>query len=211
MRVSRSNFVLTAISVGFLLIALSFVLELRGRHKPLPPIPEVDPSFTEPSTVRHSLSDLIRIGEDTTFFECYLCHDEDASLTLNFDDEFNVILPEEHEDIKMMHGQHNRNNNCFNCHNESNLEALQTRDEHELKIQDSSLLCASCHGPTYRDWEAGIHGRSSGYWDRSLGPVRKQDCASCHNPHHPSFPPFKPAPGPHNLRQTSRPEIEATH
>ena len=69
----------------------------------------------------------------------------------------------------MAHGRHNRNNLCYNCHNESNLELFQTRDGRELKLADSTPLCGSCHGPTYRDWEAGAHGRTSGYWNRQLG------------------------------------------
>ena len=55
----------------------------------------------------------------------------------------------------MGHGTHNRNNNCFNCHDEQNLELLQTRDGRQIKLAESPLLCGSCHGPTYRDWEAG--------------------------------------------------------
>ena len=81
----------------------------------------------------------------------------------------NIIVAKEHPDIVMGHGQHGRNNNCFNCHNETNLVLLQPRDGRELKFADSPKLCGSCHGPTYRDWEAGAHGRTSGYWDRSKG------------------------------------------
>ena len=61
-------------------------------------------------------------------------------------------------------------------------------------------MCGSCHGPTYRDWEAGVHGRTSGYWDRSLGPMDRKACVNCHNPHAPHFPGRPPAPGPHPLR-----------
>jgi len=99
----------------------------------------------------------------------------------------------------MGHGQHGRNNNCFNCHNETNLTLLQPRDGRPLTFADSSPLCGSCHGPTYRDWEAGAHGRISGYWDRAQGPFKRQNCVNCHNPHSPKFPPRKPAPGPHLL------------
>lgn len=195
----RQETTLTAIIAGFLLLATTFLLDLWGDPPQLETVPPVDPRFTEPTTVRQSLSDLIRAGEDTVFFECYLCHDEDVTPELEFDEDLRIVLPEEHENIEMHHGSHNRNNHCFNCHNEDNLETLQTRDHQTLPLSESSRLCASCHGPTYRDWEAGIHGRSSGYWDRSQGPVQKQDCASCHNPHNPTFPPFEPAPPPRGL------------
>jgi hypothetical protein len=68
-----------------------------------------------------------------------------------------------------------------------------------LKIVESPALCGSCHGPTYRDWEAGVHGRTSGYWQRDLGSIDRKVCTSCHNPHSPAFPSRPPAPGPHPL------------
>jgi uncharacterized CHY-type Zn-finger protein len=112
----------------------------------------------------------------------------------------------------MGHGRHGRNNNCFNCHNETNLVLLQPRDGRELKFADSTQLCGSCHGPTYRDWEAGAHGRISGYWDRSQGPIERKDCVNCHNPHSPRFPSRKPAPGPHPLREmTAADAAPASH
>ena len=83
---------------------------------------------------------------------------------------------------------HNRNNNCFNCHDEQNLELFQTRDGRELSFGDSTPLCGSCHGPTYRDWEAGAHGRTSGLWNRDPAGFKRQNCVSCHNPHSPKVP-----------------------
>jgi cytochrome c553 len=84
---------------------------------------------------------------------------------------------------------------------------LQTRDGRELKLSEPTALCGSCHGPTYRDWEMGIHGRTSGYWNRKpvLGEERKV-CVNCHDPHAPKFPGRKPAPGPHPLRPAKRVE-----
>jgi uncharacterized CHY-type Zn-finger protein len=111
----------------------------------------------------------------------------------------------------MGHGTHNRNNNCFNCHDEQNLELLQARDGRQIKLVESPLLCGSCHGPTYRDWEAGAHGRIGGYWDRSLGPMKRQICVDCHNPHRPKIPPCKPAPGPHLLHPVASVAAKASH
>ena len=72
----------------------------------------------------------------------------------------------------------------------------------QVKFQDSPQLCGSCHGPTYEDWEAGAHGRISGYWDRSLGPIKRQDCVNCHNPHSPHVSrPGTRRPGPHLLHE----------
>ena len=105
-------------------------------------------------------------------------------------------------DIVMGHGQHGRNNNCFNCHNETNLVLLQPRDGRELTFAESTKLCGSCHGPTLRDWDAGAHGRTSGYWDETRVKDRqRKDCVNCHNPHSPRFPSRQPAPGPHPLKE----------
>ena len=75
----------------------------------------------------------------------------------------------------MKHGTHDRNNNCFNCHDEQNLELLQTRDGRQIKLAESPPLCGSCHGPTYRDWEGGAHGRTGGYWDLDRRPYETPD------------------------------------
>ncbi|MEI6675659.1 MAG: cytochrome c3 family protein, partial [Verrucomicrobiota bacterium] len=124
---------------------------------------------------------------------------------LKYDAKQQLVIPDEHSDIVMGHGTHGRNNNCFNCHNDANLLRLQPRDGRELKFEQSTLLCGSCHGPTYRDWEAGSHGRTSGYWGRAQGPFKKQDCVNCHNPHSPKFPGRKPAPPPNYLRERRAP------
>jgi predicted CXXCH cytochrome family protein len=100
----------------------------------------------------------------------------------------------------MRHGRNNRNDYCFNCHDPQNIEQLKASAGQTFKITESSRLCGSCHGPTYRDWEAGIHGRTSGYWNRQAGATTREDCTSCHDPHNPEFPSMKPGPGPHLFR-----------
>jgi formate-dependent nitrite reductase cytochrome c552 subunit len=175
------------------------------------PIPLVDTNFLDTSTVRRSYADLVRAKEDLSDFDCYACHEKGKPPTLRFDTNQNLIVPKEHPDIVMGHGRHGRNNNCFNCHNENNLELLETRDGHKVTFSESQLLCGSCHGPTYRDWEAGAHGRTSGYWDRSKGPIERKICVNCHNPHSPRFPGRKPAPPPHPLRANGIASIEPSH
>lgn len=194
--------VLSTLVVLFLALAAAFHQNLWGRPAPVAFIPPVDPQFTNTATVRTNLADLIRAKADLADFDCYGCHERKKPPQLRYDTNQNLIIPKEHEDIVMGHGRHHRNNNCFNCHNETNLVVLQTRDGRELKMEDSAALCGSCHGPTYRDWEAGVHGRTSGFWKREAGPIERKLCVSCHNPHSPAFPPRKPAPGPHPLRAT---------
>jgi len=199
-RPARTSLVLTGVAALFLALAACFWLNLWGHTHYPPQIPLVDPQFTNTATVRVSYADILRTKADASDFDCYGCHNRKKPPVLQFDANQVLVVPKEHEDVVMKHGTHNRNNNCFNCHNETNLVMLQTRDGHEVKLEESVRLCGSCHGPTYRDWEAGVHGRTSGYWKRDAGAMDRKLCVNCHNPHSPAFPGRKPAPGPHPLR-----------
>lgn len=209
---SRTPLVLTILTVVLSSLTLAFLGNLWGRPANLRPIAPVDPQFTNIAPVRASYAQLAREEADLSDFDCYACHEKEKPPPLTFDENHNLIVPREHGNIVMAHGQHNRNNLCYNCHNEANLELFQTRDGRELKLADSTSLCGSCHGPTYRDWEVGAHGRTSGHWDRKLGAFDRKDCVSCHDPHSPRFPSQKPAPGPNPLRGPVRAaSIERSH
>ena len=196
----KTRIVLVVLAATFALLAAAFSLDLFGKPAAPRQLPLVDPEFLTTETWRRSYADLVRSKADLDAFDCYACHEQGKKQVLKYDAKQQLVIPDEHSDIVMGHGTHGRNNNCFNCHNDENLLRLQPRDGRELKIEESTLLCGSCHGPTYRDWEAGMHGRTSGYWDRSLGPFKKQDCVNCHNPHSPKFPGRQPAPAPNYLR-----------
>lgn len=196
--------VLTVLSLAFAGLAIAFSLDLWGHTTPLRVIPLVDPAFIETDTVRDSYAELVRKKEDLSDFDCYGCHEKGNPPPIRYDTNHVIIIPKEHVNIEMSHGRHNRNNNCFNCHDEHNLEHFQTRDGRELKFAESTPLCGSCHGPTYRDWEAGVHGRTSGYWQRVSGTRERRDCVECHNPHNPKFPGRQPAPKPNPLREQPR-------
>jgi formate-dependent nitrite reductase cytochrome c552 subunit len=199
------------LALSFLALAAVFLFELWGQPQPPPAIPLVDPAFLDTATLRESYAELARKEGDLSGFDCYACHEKNKPVPLHYDANHNLIMPKEHEDIVMNHGAHNRNNNCYNCHDETNLELLQTRDGRELKFADSTALCGSCHGPTYRDWEAGAHGRISGHWHRARGEFKRQDCVDCHDPHAPKFPARKPAPGPNSLRGEGRGSTPKNH
>ena len=134
---------------------------------------------------------------------CTGCHSEEEGVELDWDDEGRVLIPPAHSNLKLLHGRNRKNNDCFNCHDRSNLRYLVTRDGRQLEPAASNELCADCHGPKYRDWEIGIHGRLNGYWDRNLGEARRKDCTSCHDPHAPMFPKYKPGPAPQPVRVTA--------
>ncbi|MEW6161513.1 MAG: cytochrome c3 family protein [Verrucomicrobiota bacterium] len=205
---AKTALVLAGWAGVFLGAAAAFRADLWGRPEPLPAIPLVDPAFTNTTTVRLSAAELIKSGEDTSGFDCYACHDKKEPPDLHIDAQGLVVLPKEHEDLVMRHGRSNRNMNCYNCHDRDNLDKLKTRDGKLFSFEESTQLCASCHGPTYRDWEIGVHGRVSGYWNRDLGSASRKECASCHHPHAPAFPEVKPAPGPHPLHPRSQPSAD---
>ena len=201
----KTNLALAGVAFGFLVLAGVFARDLPGRAEvSRPPVPLVDLKFIDPTPNRVSIAVNLRKGADASDYDCYVCHERNKPLKLNIGPDGDVIVPSEHKDIVMAHGEHKRNNNCFNCHDENNLDQLQTRDGRVLKLTDLSpastpQLCGSCHGPTYRDWEAGAHGRTSGYWNRQMGDYSRLSCVSCHNPHSPRFQGRQPAPAPHRL------------
>jgi hypothetical protein len=196
---AKKNLVLTLLTAGFFGLAGAFLLNLWGRPVPLALAPPTPTDFTNTTTVRLSAADLFRTEGDTSGLSCYTCHDAKKELVVNLDPKGSVILSEPHKEIVMQHGRKNRNDHCFLCHDPKNLELLRAHEGQAFKLTESSQLCGSCHGPTYRDWEAGIHGRTAGFWDRQRGAILRSDCTSCHDPHNPAFPAIKPGPAPHPL------------
>jgi hypothetical protein len=95
----------------------------------------------------------------------------------------------EHQHIQLEHGE---NRFCLNCHHAANRSAFADYDGAEIAEGDVVLLCAKCHGPTYRDWQAGAHGRRNGYWDLRQGTQTRLRCIECHDPHRPKFQAMKP-------------------
>jgi len=103
----------------------------------------------------------------------------------------------QHQHIRLNHGMNDR---CLNCHDTSQRDKLVLHGQQQISFDEVHLLCAKCHGPTFRDWERGIHGRSNGYWDASRGAQERLTCTRCHDPHSPAFPGIAPLPGPQTLR-----------
>lgn len=98
----------------------------------------------------------------------------------------------EHENVKLDHGA---NRFCLNCHHGTNRNAFADYDGSEIGENEVVLLCAKCHGPTYRDWDAGVHGRRNGHWNKEKGVQTRLQCIQCHDPHQPRFAAMKPLPG----------------
>ncbi len=84
---------------------------------------------------------------------------------------------------------------CNFCHNDDNLDTLRLLDGRTVSFNEAYRLCGECHGDKRRDWQAGIHGLQSGYWDGSHEKVRRS-CTACHDPHAPRRPTFQALPAP---------------
>lgn len=103
----------------------------------------------------------------------------------------------QHTEIVFEHGMNTR---CFNCHHRTNRDAFVDDAGGEIPWNQPQRLCGKCHGPVYRDWQHGSHGRTNGCWDQTRGPRERRKCIECHDPHHPPFMRMVPAPGPNTLR-----------
>jgi len=174
------------------LLAFAGVLALD----PLPfrdPVPAATPipaRATDPTPVRRpSVEPRYTVGAFT--YRCSDCHRIIPST------EETGRRPVQHLEIDLEHGINTR---CFNCHHPTNRDAFVDDFGDEIPWDQPQLLCAKCHGPVYRDWQNGSHGRTNGYWDKTKGPRVRRKCIECHDPHRPPFPSLEPAPGPHTLR-----------
>ncbi len=127
----------------------------------------------------------LRLHRDGDAFECTVCHD-------SFPDDIGLkALEGEHKDIVFDHGLNLR---CLNCHHPKNSMAYVYHDGSEIPDDQPTRLCAKCHGPHYREWMLGIHGRINGYWTAKLGEQEKLDCIQCHDPHRPRIHAMAPEP-----------------
>ncbi len=105
-----------------------------------------------------------------------------------------------HQHIKLDHGINDR---CRNCHDVRNRNDLVLYSGIAISYANVVELCAKCHGPIYRDWERGMHGRTNDYWSRESGSPHKLGCTECHDPHNPRVPAMDqlmPLPAPRTLR-----------
>lgn len=112
----------------------------------------------------------------------------------------------EHQDIKLDHGN---NRFCINCHHPTDRNAFVDYDGSVIPEAQVVQLCAKCHGPTYRDWKAGVHGRLNGHWDKTSGSRTQLRCIQCHDPHAPKFPSMKPLAPPTYPPRAAHPPTQA--
>jgi hypothetical protein len=157
----------------------------------LPRAPRIDPVAIDGAPRRTPLGEppAVRIGGVEQ--RCSDCHALFASLD---------VTPSgirQHGNIVFDHGENDR---CYNCHSQANQNRLILRDGRELPFPSAAELCAECHGTLYRDWQRGMHGKTSGSWDALAAEHRRFTCCECHDPHTPAFPPLQALPGPNTWR-----------
>lgn len=198
---STTNQGVGALWVPIVLFAFAGVLALQPLtfSSPVAAPTPVPASVTDPTPVRQpKLKPSYSAGVFT--YRCSECHKiipspAETSRTLT-----------QHTEIRLQHGINTR---CFNCHHRTNRDAFVDDYGREIPWDQPQLLCGKCHGPVFRDWQHGSHGRTNGYWDTKQGPQTRRRCIECHDPHQPPFHPLTPAPGPHTLRMG--PQEPAVH
>ncbi|RJQ56875.1 MAG: hypothetical protein C4526_00540 [Nitrospiraceae bacterium] len=126
-------------------------------------------------------------------FPCSSCH---AGMEPN-------ILKREltfHGEVKIIgHAEHERW--CLDCHDARDRDKLRLINGSTVGFDRLFRLCGQCHGPTYRAWRAGVHGKRTGRWD---GQKQYYLCSSCHDPHSPRFKALAPEPPPVRPGETIR-------
>ena len=122
---------------------------------------------------------------NTDTWPCSQCHDKDTS------DPKRRVLKDAHEEIVLHHDEKNRW--CLDCHDFAERDKLHLASGEKIPFEESYRLCGQCHGPTYRDWRLGIHGKRTGYWNSDKQYLL---CVHCHWPHAPKFKSLPPLPPP---------------
>ena len=127
---------------------------------------------------------------------CNTCHtNKEPNLKTKSGDE----LVDFHQKMPFQHGSLS----CVSCHNPDNYETLHLADKTELEFKDVMQLCAQCHGKQFSDYNNGMHGGMTGYWDLQRGPRKRNTCTDCHSPHVPAYPTVMPV-FPPKVRQGSK-------
>ena len=126
-------------------------------------------------------------------YPCSRCHTGRAP------DERERVLTEFHTQKVVHHGT--GGGFCYRCHAKDNLDELHLPDGTRVSFNDAFELCGGCHGDKLRDWKAGIHGLTTGFWS---GDRERRSCPACHDPHEPKFPLMTPEHAPALVRTAPR-------
>lgn len=147
-------------------------------------------------TSQHHLKDkdgeiILRVKRAKWIFNCTDCHADFKVKTMARE------MVADHQDLNYDHIK--GDNWCFSCH----YQQLDKRNRIKLTSgkyrgpEDLIKLCSQCHGEKTREWQIGIHGKTTGTW-KTYGDQegKKMTCHQCHSPHHPRSFQVIPEPGP---------------
>ena len=183
---NKNNWYAWLMVVVFSGLAVSFACDWWGEEREMREAVVVDPEFYSKRPVRQPRLEATLILGDHTY-RCNTCHQHLKPSQVQ------KSAVSAHPEILLNHGV---NNYCAPCHHREDREQLVDINGEKVSFAQSHLTCLQCHGPIYRDWEKGVHGRMNDYWDKRRGEVRKLTCVACHDPHDPAFKPMTPAPAP---------------
>ena len=186
-----SGFTSIVMTVCFVALVLWFLL-----GSPFGTVPETDVEIVtaadiEVKPVRQVLSDepYTKIASmDMHCMNCHMLFDSRPETPRRLTQHTHIVL------------DHGLNDRCFNCHDNEQRDRLVLRGGKTIPYTEVALLCAKCHGPTYRDWQMGMHGKSMHGWDPEDPNRTRLRCSECHDPHAPAFKAYHPLPGPNTLR-----------
>lgn len=147
----------------------------------------LDTSKTQLALSSESLENIL-VPNPPLSLDFYPCSDCHIDLEVNTQ---RRELVDMHDDIVFEHDSENRW--CLACHDANNRDSLRLASGKLLSFKKSYKLCGQCHGPKYRDWKLGIHGKRTGEWN---GKKQYLLCVHCHDPHSPKFKQLKPMPPP---------------
>lgn len=187
------------------LLLVAFIAGCAAKVPPTMPaelyVRDVSWGIHDTAAVRGEVRELA-LHRDGDAFTCSTCHE-------GFTGELNEeALQGEHSDLKFDHGLNLR---CLNCHHPENSDVYVDHDGSEIPADQPTRLCAKCHGPHYREWTLGVHGRINGFWSAQFGEPVKLECVQCHDPHKPAFDPMEPQRAPVLTRFQRQSEGATSH
>ncbi len=179
------------LGLGFVVLACVFWFSSGGDPTPGAPTPAFDVALLDAGQRTTLLTDPPTVLIAGFEQRCNACHklfesDSDGTRPLT-----------QHGHIELAHGLNDR---CSNCHDRDDRERLVLHDGSSVPYAETATLCAQCHGPVYRDWQRGTHGKTLGAWDLTSADAQRLSCTECHDAHSPAFPALHPLPGPNTLR-----------
>ena len=145
------------------------------------------PAALHPVVIRHPgnppkvATGLTNFHGEPVMASCSSCH---TTTEPNLDTRRTEDLDQFHQGLKYNHG----NLTCLSCHNSTDYDTLRLADTRPVEFADSVTLCSQCHGSQRRDYDRGLHGGMTGYWDLTRGGRTRNTCINCHDPHAPAFP-----------------------